>query len=311
MKKFFDYIFFTRPALFPPVWTILILGARAADIGEGGFPFFTKGLANFDVSLLLHMLFATILYAGVYTLNQIFDIESDRQNDKLFYLAEGMISGKSALIFTIILDVIAIGGGFMLSRRVGILFMIVLILGVLYSIPQTNFKGKPSPGYWSNAIGHGMIPFLIGWAVVDHITLESCVKSLPYVFGVGAIYLNTTLPDRDGDRAVGKTTHGVRWGIKTTMQASTALVALAVILAQMCGDYAFLIAGVVSLFFFLWALRNLDIKSIVMSTKVAILALSVFACIYFPYYVLLLVIGFLGSRLYYRMRFGLNYPSLT
>jgi 4-hydroxybenzoate polyprenyltransferase len=311
MKKVLDYIFFTRPVLFPPVWTIVILGVRAADLREGSSPIVSTGIAEIDWTLVLLLALLACLYAGVYAFNQIHDMESDRRNSKLFFLADGMISVSSAYVFTAFLDLVAVAGGFYISTRVGLLFAVILILGILYSHPMTNFKGKPSPGYWSNAFGHGMVPFLIGWAYIDHISLEAAIKSLAYLCGVGAIYLNTTLPDREGDKAVGKITHGVRWGVRGTMRASTFLVVLSIIFAQMAGDHAYFIAGVIALPFFVLPMRTRNMGQIVLSTKVAILALSLFACIYFPLYTLVLVIGFFLSRSYYRSRFRLDYPTVT
>ncbi|MBU1319739.1 MAG: UbiA family prenyltransferase [candidate division Zixibacteria bacterium] len=310
MKKLLDYIFFTRPVLFPPVWTILILGVRAADAREGASPFYSTGADGLDPTFILLMFLATCLYAGVYTYNQIHDIETDRKNGKLFFLAEGMISTTEALLITVVLDAVAIAGGFYISVHIGYAFAAVLILGILYSHPRTNFKGKPSHGYWANAFGHGMLPFIIGWAFLDSISLEAAFKSTPYLFGVGAIFLNTTLPDRRGDEDAGKITHGVRWGVKSTMQASVFLVILSVILAQMSGDYAYLISGLIALPFFIRAARSQKLEHITLSTKIAILALSAFACIYLPYYLALLLIGFMVARAYYKMRFDLDYPTL-
>lgn len=314
MRKLLDYIFFMRPALFPPVWTILILGARASDVREGGSPVASLGFSEIPLDLILLLLLSTFLYGGVYTLNQVFDIESDRKNRKLFYLTEGLISVKSAIVFTVILDLIAVVGAFALGFRVGILFLFIVVLGILYSHPRTNFKGKPSHGYWSNAIGHGVIPFMIGWTVFDAVSLEAALKSVPYMLGVGAIYLNTTLPDREGDRASGKITHGVRWGEKKTMQSSVFLVVLSIITAQMAGDFAMLIGALIALPFFIVAAvanGNDQMQKIIFSTKIAILALSLFACIYLPYYIAILVLGFGLSRRYYRSTFGMNYPSLS
>jgi 4-hydroxybenzoate polyprenyltransferase len=310
MKKLLDYIFFTRPVLFPPVWTIVILGTRVADVREGGSPLYTTGFAGLDLSYILLLFLTTCLYGGVYTFNQIYDIESDKKNGKLFFLAEGMISKRAAVVITVVLDVIAIGGAFIMSRQLGITFLIVFILGILYSLPRTNYKGRPSHGYWSNAFGHGMLPFIIGWGFIDHITLETVFVSTPYLFGVGAIYLNTTLPDRRGDEEAGKITHGVQWGVKSTMQASTFLIVFSCILAEMCGDFAFLIAGLIALPFFIRAMRSQKIEHVVLSTKIAILALTLFACIYLPYYVALLLVGFIISRAYYKTRFNLDYPTI-
>ncbi len=310
MKKLLDYIFFTRPVLFPPVWTIIILGMRAADVREGASPLATTGFAGVGSEFWLLMIFVTCLYGAVYTFNQIHDIESDRANSKLFFLADGMISIPSAYVCTIVLNVIALAGGFYLSTQIGVLFVTVFILGILYSHPITNFKGKPSHGYWSNAFGHGMIPFMIGWAIIDTVTLETAFKSFPYLFGVGAIYLTTTLPDREGDKAARKITHGVEWGKKTTMKVSVFLVILSIILSQMTGDYACLIAGLISLPFFIRALMTRHMGDIIRSTKIAILALSLFACIYLPFYVILLLAGFILARRYYKWRFDIDYPSV-
>ncbi len=314
MRNLLDYIFFMRPALFPPVWTILILGARASDVREGGSPIASLGFSAIPSDLAILLVLSTFLYGGVYTLNQAFDVESDRANKKLFFLAEGLISVRSAVVFTMILDLIAVVGAFLLGFRVGVLFLFIVMLGILYSHPRTNFKGKPSHGYWSNAIGHGVIPFMIGWTVFDAVSLEAALKSIPYMLGVGAIYLNTTLPDREGDRTSGKITHGVRWGVRKTMQSSVFLVVLSIITAQMAGDFAFLICAVIALpFFVIAAVANGSdqMQKIVFSTKIAILALSLFACIYLPYYLAILVPGFAVSRIYYRSRFGINYPSLS
>jgi 4-hydroxybenzoate polyprenyltransferase len=311
MKKILDYIFFTRPVLFPPVWTILILGARAATAGEGGSPLTTSGLHGLDWIFLGLILSVSALYGGVYTFNQIYDIESDRRNSKLFYLAEGMISKQAAMVYSVLLFAAGTAGCFSVNRRIGLLSIAVLLLGVLYSLPITNFKGKPSHGYWSNVIGHGMLPFVIGWAFLDHVTLEAVFKSTPYIFGVGAIYLNTTLPDREGDKATGKITHGVRWGVSSTMKASVFLVVFSCILAQMCGDFAFLIGGLVSLPFFYAAMKSEKMKQIVLSTKISIIALTVFACVFYPFYAAILIVGFVAARFYYKARFGLSYPSVS
>jgi 4-hydroxybenzoate polyprenyltransferase len=309
--KILDYIFFTRPVLFPPVWTIVILGVRAADVGHGASPFETLGLGGVDQRFLLFMLAVTCVFGGVYTFNQIHDIESDRRNSKLFFLAEGMISIPVAYIITAILDIVALVCGYRLGRGIEILFAAVVLFGILYSHPLTNFKGRASKGYWTNSFGHGMVAFLIGWGLYNGITLEAAVTSLPYIFGVGAIYLNTTLPDAKGDAEAGKITHGVRWGPKKTTQASFFLVLLSCVFAQMVGDFAFLIAGVVSLPFFFVAYRTTRMPDVIRSTKVAVLALTVFACIYLPPYTVLLVVGFLISRWYFRSRFDISYPSLT
>ncbi|MFQ6003827.1 MAG: hypothetical protein ACE5KJ_08780, partial [Candidatus Zixiibacteriota bacterium] len=93
MIKYLDYLFVIRPVLMPPVWTILLLGHHrsAALSGQSNLP----GLI---------LLLVTFLVGAVYLLNQIYDVESDRINKKLFFLAEGYISKKNAIFQTILLN---------------------------------------------------------------------------------------------------------------------------------------------------------------------------------------------------------------
>ena len=129
MLKYLDYIFLMRPVLMPPVWTILLLGhARSAQLsGETHLP----GLG---------LLLVTFLVGGVYVLNQIFDIESDRLNQKLLFLAKGYISKGAAIVETILLNMLSVIPAFLISLKLGFLFLLGTIFGFLYSAPPFSFK---------------------------------------------------------------------------------------------------------------------------------------------------------------------------
>lgn len=298
--KFLDYFFLIRPVLMPPVWTILLLGHRRSIqlTGESHLP----GLA---------LLLVTFLVGGVYVLNQICDIESDKLNNKLFFLAQGHISKRSALVEMILLNLLSIVPAFLISLEIGLLFMLGALFGVIYSVSPFALKNNPLGGLITNALAHGSLAFLIGWSMNRSVSVESTLFSLPYLFAVAAVYLNTTIPDIEGDQATGKITFAVRWGKTITVALSTFLVALSIVLSLIVNDVPFLIASALTLPFFAFAALDRRERAVMVSTKASILLLSIAAGVFYPWYFLILILGFIAARLYYRMRFNMDYPGLA
>jgi 4-hydroxybenzoate polyprenyltransferase len=300
MLKYLDYLFLIRPVLMPPVWTILLLGHRRSSqlFGENNLP----GLG---------ILLVTFLVGAVYVLNQIFDIESDRQNQKLFFLARGYISKRSAISEMILLNLISVIPAFLISRELGFLFILGMIFGILYSTPPVSLKNRPIGGLMLNAFAHGNLAFLIGWSMNYSLSMRSLLFSLPYMFAVGAIYLNTTIPDIEGDRRAGKITLAVRWGKERVIILSSFLVAVAMVLSFLVKDIPFLIASALSFPFFIFSAFSKKEREIILATKVSILLLSIAAGIFYTWYFVILIFGFVGTRLYYKARFNLDYPTLV
>jgi 4-hydroxybenzoate polyprenyltransferase len=300
MLKYLDCLFLIRPVLMPPVWTILLLGHhRSSEIsGESNLP----GLA---------VLLVTFLVGGVYVLNQIFDVESDRLNQKLFFLAKGYISKTNAILETVLLNLISIVPAFLISLRLGLLFLLGMVFGFLYSVPPLSLKNRPLGGLLINAFAHGSLAFLTGWGMNRGLSADALLFSLPYMFAVAAIYLNTTVPDTEGDRRAGKITLSVKWGRQRAMILSVILVAVAITASVLVKDIPFLVASSLSFPLFVLAAFGKQEKGIVLSTKLSILILSIAAGIFYPWYFAILVVGFIGTRLYYRARFNLDYPTLS
>jgi 4-hydroxybenzoate polyprenyltransferase len=300
MLKYLDYLFLIRPVLMPPVWTILLLGHRRSSqlFGENNLP----GLG---------ILLVTFLVGAVYVLNQIFDIESDRQNQKLFFLARGYISKRSAISEMILLNLISVIPAFLISQELGFLFILGMIFGILYSTPPVSLKNRPIGGLMLNAFAHGNLAFLIGWSMNYSLSMRSLLFSLPYMFAVGAIYLNTTIPDIEGDRRAGKITLAVRWGKERVIILSSFLVAVAMVLSFLVKDIPFLIASALSFPFFIFSAFSKKEREIILATKVSILLLSIAAGIFYTWYFVILIFGFVGTRLYYKARFNLDYPTLV
>jgi len=299
MLKYLDYIFVLRPVLMVPVWTILLLGHHQGS---------RYGSSN--RSLFWLFIFSTIIIGGVYLLNQIYDLETDRKNKKLFFLAEVHISQKTAWIYTALLYFLSVVPSYFLSLTIGIIFTLGFILSFLYSAPPFCLKNKTYGGLLANVISHGTLVFLAGFFARTSFSLRAILFSLPYVLAVGAVYINTTLPDIEGDKMAGKMTFGVRYGILKSTLISTLLVILSIVFALIFLDLPFLFSAILSLPFYLFALVTKEVGKSVLATKSSILFLSLAAGYFYPWYFVILILGFLATRLYYSKRFNLEYPGL-
>lgn len=300
LTKYLDYLFITRPVLMPPVWTILLLGHHRAGL-----------FSTDDDSVGIIFLLISVSIGAVYILNQIHDIESDRINRKLFFLADGFVSLKSAWVETIVLISAGIAGAFILSSRMGILFVAGFLFSYLYSAPPFSLKNRHVWGLLSNAVGHGSLTFLIGWSVNLNLNLKAFLFSAPYLLAVAAVYLNTTLPDIEGDKKSGKITLGVKLGIPRAARLSAIFVFASLLLALILRDWVFVVAGGLSFPFFIFAALTKKKKQIILSNKMAVLFLTIAAAIFYPWYFVLLIAGFLFTRIYYKLRFNMVYPTFT
>lgn len=294
-----DYFFFLRPVLLPPVWTIALLGT---------IPLHESRLLSAS-AWSIFFLHLTALFGGVYTLNQIYDIESDRLNRKLYFLPEGIISLRSAWIFTIVLDIAALGLSLVFGWVHLALTLVIVLLGIVYSVGSSPWKNHPWLGLISNAIGHGLVVFLFGAVISGRPLSENWIGGLAYTLAVGAVYLATTVPDVEGDGRTGKRTLAVAWGARATMIVSGALVSIAIVLAAWSNDRYLAFAGIAAWPFFLRAV--LRPSSATIAAKAAVGALSVAAAVAYPLYVILLLSGFVATRLFSRWRFGVTYPTFV
>jgi len=292
-----DYLFFMRPVLLPPVWTIALLG--------------TIGGENSSHSPLLWALFLlqlSCLFGAVYTLNQTCDIESDRLNRKLHFLPDGIISLRAAWVFTAVLNVFALAAAFAFGVPYVVLTILLIALGVVYSVGHRPWKNQPLMGLAANCLGHGAIVFLLGAAFAGRPVLDGILGSLGYTAAVFGVYLATTVPDYEGDRRTGKQTAAVVWGQKLTMIVATVCVGAAAVLGAWRGDRYLAFAAVATWPFFLRATLAPGTAST--AAKAGVAALSIAAAIAYPMYLVLLVLGFLGTRLFFHWRFGITYPTL-
>jgi hypothetical protein len=103
----------------------------------------------------------------------------------------------------------------------------------------------------------------------------------------------------------------MEWGLGKTLRTSSWMTVIAAVLAILFADYAFALAAAISLPFFAAARMHESLAEAILATKVSILALSLFAAIYFPPYLAIVLLVIVATRIYYAVRFSIKYPVLT
>ena len=298
-----DYFFILRPILFYPIWTFFLAGYWGGGYFVNNTVQFKHPMGAFWIVSAL-----TLIMGGVFILNQIQDVETDRVNGKLFIVAQGIISRRCAIWEVAALIIIGLSMGFWVDLQVGIGFLILLILsGWLYNFPPVKWKNHPIMGIVVNGMG-GVLIYWLGWITGGGgATIQWRV--VVYAMAGMAVFLSTTLPDIEGDKKTGKITFGVKYGIATTAVFAFFLEAGAVVLSFICEDWLLFVPAVLVFPLFVIGVFKRTISNMIRATKFSVLALAAALCVVFPWFLLPIFIVFFLSKWYYRKRFNLNYPN--
>ncbi len=248
---------------------------------------------------------------AVFIFNQIADIQSDRENQKLFFIADGIIKKNIAILEGIALTIFSIIASFFLDYQLGIVFIIVFIFtGIIYNFKPFNWKDKPILGIIVNFCG-GWSVAACGWIAAGTSSWKFVIYAVPYAIGLVAVYLLTTLPDIHGDEAMGKITFGVKFGQKLTTYWAVAFEFAAVVLSYLLKDYMLFLPALVAFPLFLIAAVSQEMEDIFRAIKFTVLFASLAVCLKYPLYFLMIFFTFYFSKWYYRKRFNLEYPKFA
>jgi len=301
-----DYIFLLRPMILIPVWTFFLLGARhGAKISALEIEAFRLGAGLFSFTALL---------GAIYIMNQIADRAADLEGNKLFLIPQGIISVRAAWIETAALVAAAFAAAIaFLPALFTAILAAGLALGAAYSIEPVRLKRRPALDVLANAAGNGFLNTLAGWVAVGA-PLTGWTTLAPYPMAVASVHLATTLADIEADSKMGFRTSGTALGVSRGLFASTALMGGAAVAAYIAGNSIALVASILSLPFFLIPARSITGPArnadALIPVKTATLIFSVTAGFLFPLYLPFLAVAILLTRLYYKRRFGIEYPSL-
>jgi len=293
-----DYLFVLRPALLVPVWTIYLRGAAARS---------EHVPAATDPATIAVLIMHLLLFGGVYVLNQVYDLDTDRVNDKGHILTRGIIQPKTARYMHLLLSLLGLGLAWWQSYRMFALALVIVVLGIAYSAPPWRLKDRPFPALAVNALAHGSIVFLSGWFLGTTGWIAGLVASLPYLFAVGAVYILTTVPDTAGDREVGKRTLAVHMGPERAARWALGWYWAALLSGLYTVDVVFVFAALPTAPLY-WRAAGGDPVRARRAILWSVGLLSLAAGFHYPWYLGLLGAGWLAARIYYRRRLGVSFP---
>jgi len=276
---------------------------------HGKGEFFTIRLIP-EREIFLPFFLYSLVGGGIYIVNQIFDKETDHLNRKLFIIADGHMSVKTAWLYTMFLYVTALTVSWFISMEFFLIVILSIILGFLYSVRPFHFKGRPVIDIISNSIGNGVLNFYAGYVIVSSIKFEGLLSTIPYQLAIGAVYLTTTVADIPGDRAAGDRTSGVVFGEKITGILAFILLFLSVITAFWLWDLLALLPGFLSLPFFFYLIFKPIVPMFIKASRVCTALMALAAGILFPWFAVFVICVVIFSKWYYKTRFHLNYPKI-
>jgi 4-hydroxybenzoate polyprenyltransferase len=305
LVKLADIFFLTRPPLLAVSSTFFFAGASASLRSVTG---------AFSISLMQGAYRGLALYLLVvavsFVVNQIFDVGSDAVNRKNFILPSGAVSRPESVIFLLVLCAAI---GLLCRGETGTMVLLALGglgIGFLYSVPPVRLKGKPVVDLVANAVGFGCVGFLMGWQAFSGLSREALLRSVPYGIAMGAIFLNTCIPDEVGDRAVGDSTSCVVFGKSAVARAALALMGVSVVAAFASGDAICALAALAAIPAFAAVAADPTPVNSVVASQLAARVLFILVCVGAPILAGLGVAAYLASRVYYARRFSIAYPRL-
>lgn len=294
-----DFFFALRPLVLVPAWSFFLLGAAAARRSGAAPDFPAASCVCF-----------TLVMLAVHLVNQVADRDSDRLNEKGFFLQRGIFTPRQYLCAAALCLAGGIGGAWRLQASPGVV-VAAAVLGLAYSVPPLRLAARPGFDLAANAAGYGGIAVLMGapeparaGSPFVALVMASCMLA------VGAVFLHTTLLDQEGDRRTGKRTSGVVWGTAPTRYVAAACALAALLAAAGAG---WLLTAIPATVLALLALGAALAPAKVPSRRVCVAASAAYALsagvAWTPFLPLLALLA-LATRIYYRRRFQIAYPAL-
>lgn len=240
--------------------------------------FIAGGRQPLDSATLLRILatLATCLALNlcIVGLNQLTDVGIDRINKPRLPLASGDMSPATGKLLVILAGITNLLGGWSADGYLGTTVTVILVIGVLYSLPPFRFKRLPLPAALGIAVSRGVVANL-GVALHFH---HGMVHGTPFPLGtvllvsafffcfclVIAVYKD--IPDQPGDRLHGIRTYSLDWGPRRVFDTGRvilaagygALMAAALLNLDHPEGQVLLLAQVLALYVFLRASRRID-----------------------------------------------------
>ena len=198
-------------------------------------------MATGQLALLAHWeLYAGTLIAAlacnlfIVGINQLVDVELDMINKPYLPLAAGSLSLAGAKIILIVSLIISLLVSFIISIYLFLLIVVILLIGMAYSIPPLQLKKHHLPAALAITVVRGLLVNIgmylhFHHAVYGDFILSSaviCLTAFIMLFSVAIAWFKD-LPDTEGDRRFHISTLAIIYSKKNALRGGTLLVALA------------------------------------------------------------------------------------
>jgi 4-hydroxybenzoate polyprenyltransferase len=313
IRLFFDLVFLTRPLLLIPVWGFCAFGYHCGLYHlTGAHTLFSFSI---PVSVYSGIFVFSLSVSSVYVLNQIADVNVDKKNGGLPLLASGIINLPSAWITALVLFLISV----IIPANsdnvpLALLAIASIVLGTLYSFKPTSYSGRPLLDFISNALGYGIIAFAAGWYLSGSslVVINPFLKSsFPYFLLMCAGSISSTLPDREGDLSEGKNTTAVVLGNKRANQLAFALLLCALFVSMFNFDLLALICAIIPVPLYIGYILKPNNFFMESTYKAGGGMAMICASFVLPVILIAGIIVFVSTKLYFRIRHNVHYPSLV
>ncbi len=182
----------------------------------------------------------------------------------------------------------------------------------MYSFKPFRLSGRPIGDFLSNAAGYGIIAFAVGWLLGGGtLSVPGFVRAAaPYFLLMCGGSIGSTLPDVPGDRAEGKRTTAVAFGLRPATGIALVCLLVGAVLGTINQDFVAQLSGYAgSLICFAYLLRPGPL--LMESTYKIGGAILVFSALpVLPVFISISGSVVLGTWFYFRIRHGVQYPSL-
>jgi len=301
-----DLLFLMRPTQYLPIWATLFAGFVVTSLQQNGFIFNSIPVTTEFWFLLLSVSLGS---GAVFVYNQVVDIDSDRLNGKLLILPRNLVSIFEANWFGHIIITAALLIGFFISNSIFIVYIICGVLGYLYNSNPFNWKNNPYLSILINFFGGGLC-FIAGGLTVVPFSTNLILSGIPYALSWAAVFSLVTIPDIYGDHKSGKKTIAITVGIEKTKWIAIYIVILSLAASLILKDYIFLISAGLAFPLYLRILKN-DSAGVFTPVKYSFIFLTLVPVYFSPFLIVPVILNLLLCKIYYKFRFGIDYPNLS
>jgi geranylgeranylglycerol-phosphate geranylgeranyltransferase len=192
----------------------------------GAFVGITSSGGIFNYSILLAFLSLAFLVAAFNTLNCVIDVNVDKINKPHRPIPSGKISGKNALIYSLILYAISLAIAYQLTIEFFLIILASTILTIFYSMPKVRFKKRFLVNNLTGGIFYGLLCPLAGWALTPVNPIPIYLIIFVFLLSL-SLSLTKDFEDVIGDKAYAIKTIPTIFGIRNAARLFSILIVLA------------------------------------------------------------------------------------